>query len=270
MTVLWHAAVLSGWLCTVFALLLLAEARAILGPSIGLLALVVSTGLLWPRWAPATTAGAALIAAGLWLWLERETGNPAAVLAIVTGLAGATWLSRGLHLRVRDQVLALRERRRQVDGLSREGASGVLKPEWGREVLAEEVERSRRYQHNLTVLRVGLKDPDEWIQVHGSAQHASLDQALGQVLRENLRTLDSVVREAAAEYSVILPEAGISPARRLAHRLALTVNQRLETEVRVGVVHFPTNAQSADELLSEAAAALEFARKADLLVAAHE
>jgi PleD family two-component response regulator len=90
------------------------------------------------------------------------------------------------------------------------------------------------------------------------------------MLREMVRTLDRVVHYQEAEYLVILPETPLDGARIVAHRLAYAAKERLESEIRVGIAEFPTNGQTAEELIAEADAALTFARGADLSVVGSE
>src|SRR5688500_16443757 len=106
-TLLWIAA-LSGWLCVSFALLIYAEARSVLSFGLAALTLIVTTGLLHPRWGIAAGVISATLYGGLWWWLEHETGNPAAVLAGMTAFGGAVWLSRSTHTRIRELYRVLR------------------------------------------------------------------------------------------------------------------------------------------------------------------
>lgn len=271
MTILWWSALLSLWSCASVALLVYAEAKTLLAPGVAILSLVITAGLLYPRWlAPVTIAGI-VIYSGLWISLERYTGNPATVLAALTTYGGAFWLSRGLHFRVREIYRALSATWRRVQELSvHEENTGALRLEHGLELLAEEVERCRRYHRNLSLLRLGVAAPEEWLQVHGQAEQQTLARSLAEAIRENLRIVDKVIQCGTVEYLIILPETPLEAASTVAHRLARFSRERVSSEIRIGVAEFPTSGLSAEDLMEEAESALAFARISELTVAMQE
>jgi len=79
------------------------------------------------------------------------------------------------------------------------------------QALNTEVARSRRYQNPLSIMLIRVA-PD-------SISNESL-QALGGLLRDQLRWADIVARSGDGEFTVILPETSLSSARGLAIKLA--------------------------------------------------
>lgn len=270
MRTLFWIALLVGWLCLAVGLLVISGERILFALAVTLLGLVTTVGLIHRRWAAAIAALSVILFSGLWLWVERDTGNPAAVLAMVTGCGGALWLSWGVQSRITELYQLVWGLRRRIEELSVEDSTGALKLEAGKTLMAVEVERCRRYRRPLSVMRVGPTAPADWLRVHGTSQLNLLDRSVAQLLREMLRTEDRIIHVGPAEYLVFLPETPLTGARIVAHRLAYAAKERLESEIRLGIAEFPTNGQSTDQLIDEADAALLFARGADLSVASLE
>ncbi|MCX6021688.1 MAG: diguanylate cyclase [Chloroflexi bacterium] len=268
MRILWWAALLAGWLCAGTALMGTVQSGVMLLMGIGMMAFSSVTMLLRPRqglYAALVSISAFTL---VWLWRERETGNPVAVLATATAIAGAVWMSWGVQIRALRLARGLSLQNHQIEALSFEvEGTGALKLEFGRSQLAEEVERCRRYRRSLAVLRVGPSAPDEWVRVHGVGQLGLLARGLAGLLRENLRTVDRIIQYDTAEYLVVLPETNLAGARIVAHKMARVAQDTLTSHVRIGIAEFPSSALSTDDLIREADAALAFARIADLTVA---
>jgi two-component system cell cycle response regulator len=85
---------------------------------------------------------------------------------------------------------------------------------------------SRRYRRHLSLLAFDL---DHFKVVNDAHGHPSGDYVLKEfavILRRCVRDSDVVARTGGEEFSIILPNAGRSQARRLAQRIRRTVSQR--------------------------------------------
>jgi diguanylate cyclase (GGDEF)-like protein len=111
------------------------------------------------------------------------------------------------------------------------------------ERIAQEGERSKRYNRNLAILMV---DIDDFKQVNDRHGHDCGDVVLQKVaghLAQNLRNVDFVARTGGEEFVVILPETDLEGALQVASRLRLAVKENpieaapglLSVTVSVGV-----------------------------------
>ena len=87
--------------------------------------------------------------------------------------------------------------------------SGAIEPRFGQQLLSEEVERSRRYHHSMTLMLVGI---DDWPRVHaqrGKADANGLLRSMVDLLVEVLRTTDRVVQHSDSTFARVarLPSA---------------------------------------------------------------
>ncbi|GEM_PF-3316896 len=266
----WTSALLAAWLAAAFALLVSTGAEVLLPVGLAALVLVTAATLLRPRYALAVAGAAAGLFCALWLWLLRDGGNPAVLVALMVGEAGAFVLARAIL----EQTQALTGR---VWDLQQDLATaslrvpdtGALNPGFGREMLVYLVEMARRYQRDLTVLRVGLARPVAHSAGGASADAAALDHALGSLLTKAFRSLDVVVRYQTAEYYVILPETPITGASVVARRLVQALSGAMAEPACVGMAVLRPD-MTADTLVEEATATLEFARWSGLTVSQPE
>lgn len=267
----WRAALLVAWLCGSFLLLDFVQPGPLLSVTVTALALTTVLALVRPGGAVPAMVASIVVYVGLWLWLERDTGNPVAVLAVLPVLAGALWRGQRLQQRLTRGARHAWGLRRQIDGLSVvDDVTRLYKPDHGLGLLASAVELCRRYQRPLAVMHVGISHPEEWVRVHGAPQLRVLHRDLAVLLRENSRTADQITVVGPAHYMIVAPETGAATADVLAHRLAYLVQSNFDVELRVGIAEFPTSGLSVEELNAEAQAALAFARGADLTVVAQD
>ena len=267
----WRAALLVAWLCGSFLLLDFVQPSPLLPFTVTILATVSILALLRPSWSVPALIGGIVIYTVLWLWLERDTGNPVAVLAVIPVFAGALWRSQRLVARLLEGSRAAWGLRRQIEGLSNvDETTHLYTAAHGLELLAEQVELCRRYERTLSVVRIGTSHPEEWVRVHGAAQLRVLHRDLATVLREHVRTTDKLAVMGTAEYMVVMTETPAAVAQAAAHRLAYLAQSQFEVELRVGIADYPASGLSVEELTEEAQAALSFARNADLTVVAQD
>ncbi len=133
------------------------------------------------------------------------------------------------------------------------------------EVLAREVDRSHRHQHELGLLLINI---DHLALLN---EHLGLDKGdeairyVAKLLKTSLREIDVICRFGGAEFAVILPETNATAAGDVAERLR--TRMRAESvagigviTVSIGVSAFPQNADSAEALLQAAVEALDVAK----------
>lgn len=138
-------------------------------------------------------------------------------------------------------------------------------------LVANEFERVGRYQDFLSVLMVDIDNFKQFNDEHG---HQAGDQVLrdtARLLKEALRTVDSMGRYGGEEFVAILPHTGFDEAQRTAERLRRAVEEytyrygdkKLKVTVSIGVATFPSEAvDSPGALIREADRALYRAKEA--------
>lgn len=136
--------------------------------------------------------------------------------------------------------------------------------------LQEELERSRRYKHEFSVL---VLDLDHFKSVNDRYGHPVGDKVLqsaAEVMRQALRPSDHAARTGGEEFTVILPETDTKEAAMAAERIRsgiaststpLADGTSLRVTVSIGMATFPKHAESAEALVRVADEALYSAKR---------
>lgn len=131
--------------------------------------------------------------------------------------------------------------------------------------LDEEIERSRRYGAVLSIIFLDLDDLKLVNNKYGHMAGSRLLQEVARRILGAVRNIDKVVRFGGDEFCVILPETDPEQATYVASRIRTALSQRpfaLEAGVNIamtasfGIATYPLHAQSKDELIRRADAAM--------------
>jgi diguanylate cyclase (GGDEF)-like protein len=136
-----------------------------------------------------------------------------------------------------------------------------------RETVAIEIERSRRFDHPLTLANL---DIDDFKGVNDRVGHEAGDRvlvSLASVARATMRSIDTVVRVGGDEFAILMPETGDETALPLADRLRAAFSRAVKVEgvpvtCSIGLASFRRPPVSVDEMLA-AADELMYEAKAD-------
>jgi len=146
-----------------------------------------------------------------------------------------------------------------------DGLTGLYDHDTVLTLLNKELERARRHSEQCSIL---MLDIDDFKKVNDEFGHKKGDEvlvALGGLMRENLRTIDTPGRYGGEEFIAILPETDISSAIQSGERLREAVKNELSQDIAltisIGVACFPADAANADELVVNADKALYQAKK---------
>jgi diguanylate cyclase (GGDEF)-like protein len=263
-----HEAAPRAWRSTATAVIEIAVALALVtglllltgyaaSPYVLVLGLVVVAVALarggWPALATVAVATAAY-AFVAWADPNLDVTDGPAMLRIGLNV-GAIWLLAALAgafssqaERMRQHLIALW----RIDPLTGLFTRGQLYGD-----LEQEVLRTRRNQRSFSILMVDL---DGLKQVNDSLGHQRGDEvlrSLGRVMRERIRQVDSAYRYGGDEFIVLLPETDYAGAFVVAENIraaAEEAGRRLEAEgaatsVSIGLVSYPEDATTAEELV---------------------
>ena len=96
--------------------------------------------------------------------------------------------------------------------------------------LPRELERSRRYLHPMSILSCDL---DDFKRINDRCGHEAGDQVLQSFVERAMGCLrtatDWIARSGGDEFVIVLPETGLSGARRVADKIRLTATPDIET-----------------------------------------
>ena len=139
------------------------------------------------------------------------------------------------------------------------------------EVIATEVERSRRFDQDLGLV---LLDIDNFKQINDTFGHQQGDRVLrevARVLRESCREIDEPARYGGEEMVVALPQTDLEGAYQLAERMRTAIEELevsrgdgdgvLRVTASFGVASLPRSAEGKDDLIEAADRALYSAKR---------
>jgi len=123
--------------------------------------------------------------------------------------------------------------------------------------LAEELTKRLRYPGALSILLIDIDDFKSLNDTHGHLLGDRALQAIGEILRRNLRKPDRAGRFGGDEFLVILPETGPEGAATLAERLRTDLERATAAEVglpgrvtgSIGVATYPADGDTCESLL---------------------
>ncbi len=173
------------------------------------------------------------------------------------------------HIGLALSNLMLRSDLRQLS--IRDPLTGLFNRRYMEETLELEISRAERKEHSIGVIMLDIDHFKTFNDRFGHAAGDELLQALGQLIRANLRAGDVPCRFGGEEFVLILPEATEAAAARRAEDLRARAQEmevrHLDTvlgpvRVSLGVGLYPDHGRTRDSLLGATDAALYKAKEA--------
>jgi diguanylate cyclase (GGDEF)-like protein len=153
----------------------------------------------------------------------------------------------------------------------RESLTGLFNQNYIRQRLEEEIYRSRRYNHPVSLLMIDLDNFKSMNDRYGHTAGDHLLKYFSQLITETVRPSDIAARYGGEEFLIILPETAEEEALIVADRLQKRISlypfridsrkEDVQFTISVGVSTFPEFGQSGDELITLADVALYQAKK---------
>jgi diguanylate cyclase (GGDEF)-like protein len=152
-----------------------------------------------------------------------------------------------------------------------DGLTGLFNHREFQKRLTEELERSKRYNREFSLLMI---DIDFFKSFNDTYGHPIGDQVLSEIgsrIKQTLRTMDIPARYGGEEFAIIAPETTAENGKILADRLRKNVadhpflvlqGERAVLSVSIGVASYPLDAQNREDLIRAADQALYFAKEA--------
>jgi diguanylate cyclase (GGDEF)-like protein/PAS domain S-box-containing protein len=149
--------------------------------------------------------------------------------------------------------------------------TGLLNRRALNEMLHHEIDRSSRYDNNLSLV---LCDIDKFKKINDTFGHSAGDRALlavAAVLRQTLRKSDLLGRYGGDEFMIILPETSLAGAKKLAEKVRQAVeeldievpgNKRIRFTLSMGVASCCSPIENIDTLVALADTALYASKEA--------
>lgn len=171
------------------------------------------------------------------------------------------YLFEALAQQVASALELARYHERVAFAATHDGLTGVLNHNHFYERLTDEVQRAKRYAHDVSL---AIVDVDGLKAINDTYGHVAGDVALreyAQFLRSEMRDVDIVARYGGDEFAVILPETGAREARTAVERLLGSLNgryfqvgdQRIPLPTAsFGIASYPTDGERATELVAVA------------------
>jgi len=116
-----------------------------------------------------------------------------------------------------------------------DGLTGAHNRRAMQSIVVEELERSRRHDHDVSFV---MMDVDEFKSINDRLGHAEGDRVLETlvaVMRKSLRSIDKVIRYGGDEFLLVLPETSQREAELVVERLRVIVETQVVTAM--GPVH---------------------------------
>ena len=163
----------------------------------------------------------------------RGEGGPPTRIALAAPLGDSVLAGRGALIAVfivafiamaaLSAVFLLRGLGREHEGVVEQALTdaltGLANHRRFRETIAQEVERSQRYKHDMSVL---LMDLDDFKAVNDNYGHPQGDEVLrriADVLRAESRNIDMPARYGGEEFAILLPETDVRGAAEVGDRI---------------------------------------------------
>jgi len=170
---------------------------------------------------------------------------------------------KNLHDQLQDKIRQLEEAKERLRELAvTDGLTGLYNYRYFKEFLAQELRRAERHHSNVSVVMVDIDFFKNYNDTYGHLAGDEVLRILGQLMRENIRSIDLAARYGGEEFALVLPETNKKAARFVADKIKSLVEEypfrNEETQpngnltVSMGVATYPTDGKAMEDLINRA------------------
>jgi diguanylate cyclase (GGDEF)-like protein len=196
--------------------------------------------------------------------VAQGSGQERASARFLDAVINIFGLDEGSLLQENARLNAEIQRLNQIDLLT-----GVLNRRQFYIMAQREVDRSRRYDSNLSLMLIDLDDFNLINEKYGHASGDTVLAAVAAYCREALRSVDLICRLGGDEFVVMLPETNLLDTQLAAERLrehiagiSITAgSHKLKVTVSVGISEMSIVSHTIDRMIVDAGQALTRARQ---------
>lgn len=136
----------------------------------------------------------------------------------------------------------------------RDGLTGLYNYRHFMKQLIEELYRSQRYSHPLSLLMIDIDDFKKYNDIHGHLEGDKLLVKMARIFTASTRAIDIVSRYGGEEFAIILPETTKARAYPVAEKLRKSVQQVLPhgPTISIGLAAYPEDASNVEGLIQKA------------------
>jgi len=166
-------------------------------------------------------------------------------------------------IETRELLFAERKKREFYQYLSIiDGLTDLYNHRHFHELLTQEVARSVRYEHPLSLLMIDIDDFKRFNDSYGHPAGDKVLQDITRLFKENCRRVDYICRYGGEEFAIITPETSGKNVVHVARRLVNKVREmKIEIygsviegnlTISIGLAGYPTDAKTKDDLIIKA------------------
>ena len=152
---------------------------------------------------------------------------------------------------------------------TQDGLTGLLNHKTFMDRFDEEIQRAKRFNHDLVML---MFDLDKFKRINDTLGHPYGDyviQTVSQILKDNVRLIDAVARYGGEEFVIILVNTNIDMAMPVATRIVQNIaeypfsmdEKDVKMTISCGMSEYPTHSENIREVIDYADQAMYSGKK---------
>lgn len=115
----------------------------------------------------------------------------------------------------------------------------------------EEIERSKRFKHPLSVLMLDLDDFKKYNDKYGHGKGDTLLKTVAEIMTSSVRKIDVIGRWGGEEFLVLLPETKGRDAYIVAERMRTNIHHSTNSTVSIGLIFYRYYYPDAKEIIDK-------------------
>ncbi len=154
-----------------------------------------------------------------------------------------------------------------------DGLTGLYNHKHFHEVLSQELSRSARFQHSLSLVMIDIDHFKRFNDTYGHPQGDIILKEMADIIKSEIRTYDTVFRYGGEEFSIIMPHTLRRDAYQFIERLRIKIagnafygkrgnkKEKCRITISAGIAVFPMNARTKSVLINRSDKALYMAKE---------